>query len=98
MSGAFLTEEEVDTLLTAGKYDELREHMMEAFKTVDTNPGELDSEELVVLKTVMELEEVALDIEKETLTEVLAAAEQANAILAKATDSVSLQVTRQALS
>jgi hypothetical protein len=95
---AFLTEEEVDTLLMAGKYDELREHMMEAFKTVDTNPGELDSEELVVLKTVMELEEVALDIEKETLTEVLAAAEQANAILARTNDAIGLQATRQALS
>jgi hypothetical protein len=95
---AFLTEEEVDTLLMAGKYDELREHMMEAFKTVDTNPGELDSEELIVLKTVMELEEVALDIEKETLTEVLAAAEQANAVLARTNDAIGLHATRQALS
>ncbi len=98
MSGAFLTEEQVDQLLEAGKYDELREKMVEAFKIVDTSPGELDSEELVVLKTVMELEEVALDIEKETLTEVLAAAEQANAVLVKANDAIGMQSARQALS
>lgn len=97
MNGSFLTEEQVDQLLEAGKYDELREHLIEAFKTVDTNPGELDSEELVLLKTVMELEEVALDIEKETLTEVMAAAEQANAVLAKAKDTVALHATRQAI-